>query len=408
MFVSPEDNMKTSIDEEFLVRITQEMIQIPTINPPGEGYHKFVDFSANILNEIGMDVEVLNYKSKYPIVYAHINKGQHPEIHFNGHYDVVPIQGEWTVSPFGGTIKDNKIFGRGASDMKGGIACFISAIASIIKLKKNFQGCISVSLVPDEETGGKFGSGLFVETLRQKPDVVIIPEPSFPRILLGHKGVVQVYIEALGKTSHAAMPTNGKNAFERIVFLANSLLKKWAVKDGIINSDIRNKYPKKADTLLLPTITIGGIASSGNAINSVPEKARFSLDRRFLPYEKAEEVLVEIKKFVKNHGEDFRVIEILSAESSISPRRMALPILYPLQNAITQINGSPAPETISAGFDDTRFFREKWSIPCITYGPGYSGTAHILDEYVDIQRLIDVSTIFLHFIEEFVSVPRNT
>lgn len=397
--------MKPIIDNEFLVKITQEMIRIPTVNPPGEGYHEFVDYSARILREIGMQVETINYDTKYPIVYAHLNKGQRPEIHFNGHYDVVPVQGTWTVQPFAGVIDNNRIFGRGASDMKGGIACFISAIAAITKLKNNLKGCVSLSLVPDEETGGSFGSKSFVETVNINPDAVIIPEPSFPKVLLGHKGVVQVYVEALGKTSHAAMPTNGKNAFESLIFLANSLLEKWKVKNGIINSDIRNTYPQKADPLLLPTMTIGGVASSGKAINSVPDIARFSIDRRFLPYEKAGNVLKEIKEFVSQQGVEYRVVEILSADSSITPRRMALPILYPLQAAIMHVSGLSAPETISAGYDDTRYFRERWHIPCITYGPGYSGTAHIQDEYVDVQRLIDVSTIFLRIILDLLTAP---
>jgi succinyl-diaminopimelate desuccinylase len=392
------------INKDFLVEITQEMIRIPTVNPPGQEYHKFVDYVAQILRRIGLQVEIINYESKYPILYAHINKGHHPEIHFNGHYDVVPVQGTWTMPPFGGDIDHNKIFGRGAADMKGGIGSFLCAIAAIINLKNKISGCISLSLVPDEETGGALGSKTFVEVTNILPDIVIIPEPSFPRVLLGHKGVVQLYVEAVGKTAHAAMPNLGKNAFEQITKLSNLIIEKWAIKEGIINSDIRNKYPQKEDPLLLPTMTMGGISSSGNAVNSVPDIARFSIDRRFLPIETAENVFAEIENFVLNQGNNYRVIEVLMANSSITPRRIALPLLHHLQTAIQKACGTLAPETISSGYDDTRYFRSQGPIPCFTYGPGYSGTAHIQDEYVDIQRLVEVSNVFFYLIAKVLEI----
>lgn len=391
-------NIQPFINRDKLIELTQQLIKIPTVNPPGIHYHSMIDFVIPELESIGMEVKTIDTDPDFPIVVGWINRGAKPELHFNGHYDVVPADENWTMPPFLGVVKENRVYGRGAADMKGGIASVIAAIDAVNRSGIALGGCVSFSLVPDEETGGVNGAYKLVQTDTIHPDMVIIPEPSFPRVLLGHKGVIQLLVKVMGSGAHAAMPALGFNAFERMIKLVSALIEHWNISNGLVES-CRHLYPDTADIRILPTLTLGGVCSSGKAINSVPSNCTFSIDRRFMPIEDHLYVLRSLEEFIRRNSNNCEITRLLIAEASQMSHDEAVTLLNPLQDAINVVFGKKAIETISAGFMDTRFFRKRWKIPCLAYGPGDSGIAHIPDEYVSIDQMIQVSSVFYHLIK---------
>ncbi len=395
-------NMQTEIRSGKVIELVKDMINIPTINPPGDNYKRFIEFIAPELASIGLEVKIIETDPAFPIIVGWLNRGAKPELHFSGHYDVVPADGNWISPPFEAIEKDGKIYGRGTADMKGGIASIFGAIDSIVRAKVPLDGSISLSLVPDEETGGRNGTEKLIQTDIIHPSMVIIPEPSFPRINTGHKGVVQLIVKVLGASAHASMPTyGGQNSFEQMVKLASAIIENWNIDNGIVGA-YRHLYPNGIDPRFLPTFTLGGICFSGNAINTVPGQSAFSIDRRITPQENLSDVSKSLEDFINQSGYKCEI----NIENSVEPSEMSheegATLLEPLQSAIQSVLGERAPEIVSAGRLDTSFFRKRWNIPCVAYGPGEGGVAHVSNEFVRIDRMIQVSRIFCQLIQSVI------
>ena len=206
-----------------LVALLQRLIRIPTVNPPGECYEEFVADFKSVLDELGYATEVhyappelapLGQGLPRPNLIGKL-EGDGPLVHLNGHYDVVPVGNDWTQDPFGGELVDGKIYGRGAADMKSGLAAQIIAVEALRRagLKPN----VHQSAVPDEETVGvrNAGMGWLVEQGLLQGDAVIITEPFGPDgVGIGHKGAIWGEITVHGKQAHGSAPQLGVNAIE--------------------------------------------------------------------------------------------------------------------------------------------------------------------------------------------------
>ncbi len=205
-----------------LVTLTSELIRIPTLNPPGESYLEICEYLKHRLEPQGFAVEMIRAagspgdSDRYPRwnVIAR-REGRYPGecVHFNSHTDVVEPGRGWTLDPFGGQVKDGKVYGRGACDMKGGLAASIVAAEAFVALFPEFSGAVEISGTADEETGGFGGVAYLAEKGYFSPSRVqhvIIPEPLHKdRICLGHRGVWWGEIETFGHIAHGSMPFLG-------------------------------------------------------------------------------------------------------------------------------------------------------------------------------------------------------
>ncbi len=212
-----------------LVALTRDLIRIPTMNPPGECYREICEYLANRLRPRGFEVQLLRAEGapgdsdRYPRwnVIAR-REGRHPGdcVHFNSHTDVVEIGSGWTFDPFGGEVSDGKVYGRGACDMKGGLATSIIAAEAFIAVCPGFAGAIEISGTADEETGGYGGVAWLAEQGHFTPERVqhvIIPEPlNKDRVCLGHRGVWWAEIETHGRIAHGSMPFLGDSAIRHM------------------------------------------------------------------------------------------------------------------------------------------------------------------------------------------------
>ena len=221
------DKIDDRVDE--LVELTRDLIRFPTINPPGEAYQPCAEYIGSRLAKRGFTIEYVRAVDApgdcdaYPrinLVARREGSRAGPCVHFNGHIDVVEVGSGWTVPPFDGLVKDGRVYGRGACDMKGGLASAIIAVEALIDTDPDYPGAIEISATVDEESGGFGGVAYLAERgwfSAPRVDHVIIPEPlNVDRVCIGHRGVWWAEIETKGRMAHGSMPFLGESAIRHM------------------------------------------------------------------------------------------------------------------------------------------------------------------------------------------------
>jgi succinyl-diaminopimelate desuccinylase len=208
-----------------LIALTQDLVRIPTLNPPGTNYLEICEYLAERLGRQGFRIDLIRAEGAPGDSAAHprwnlIARREGPRpgdcVHFNSHHDVVEVGHGWTRDPFGAEVEGDRIYGRGTCDMKGGLAASIVAAEAFIAACPDFAGAIEISATADEESGGYGGVAYLAERGWFSPERVqhvIIPEPLYKdRICLGHRGVWWAEIETKGRIAHGSMPFLGDSA----------------------------------------------------------------------------------------------------------------------------------------------------------------------------------------------------
>jgi len=398
---------KIKEEKEDMIKILESLVRIPTQNPPGENYEELVMRAKEYLDEKGIKTKVVRIPDsfaknfienpqEYPrfIVLAELKKGT-PTIHFNGHYDVVPAGEGWDLDAFSGKIVDGKLYGRGASDMKGGVASIIGTLRILSEFEDYLDVGINASLVPDEETTS-MGTKYLTQKSLINADYAIITEPtSLKSIDIGCKGGIWMQVCIKGKAAHASRPWLGENAFEKGVLLAHAILTELKPKITARTS----KYEFHDQNSKRATMELGGYVKGGNKSNVVPGEFYFSIDRRVLPDEDVQEAYNEIVEFIERKSEELGIsYEVIMEDIENS---------YVLQgdksivNTISQITesitGVQPKVGVKTGFTEMALFGAK-GIKALTIGPGDENLAHVANEYIEIQQLLDSVKIFSTFL----------
>ena len=198
-----EDAALEAIEQitEEIIAFLQELVRIPTVNPPGAEYRACTELMGRKLSEFGYDVQSIaaegssEHTSQHPrinVIGRLPGRAARPLLHFNGHIDVVPVGNGWSVDPFSGLLRDGRLYGRGTADMKAGIAASLFAIEALRRAGVQFHGTIEQSGTVDEESGGFAGVAYLAQhgfIDRAKTDFVIITEPTnVDRGYIGHRG----------------------------------------------------------------------------------------------------------------------------------------------------------------------------------------------------------------------------
>ncbi len=390
-----------------LVALTRDLIRIPTVNPPGDVYNDCAEFLGRRLAGRGFAVEYVRAdgapgdSDRYPRtnVIARI-EGREPGpcVHFNGHIDVVPAGRGWTVDPFEGVVKDGRVYGRGACDMKGGIAASIIAVEAILEAGIPFPGALEISGTVDEESGGYGGVGHLAKLgyfSRPRVDHVIIPEPlNVDRVCIGHRGVWWAEIETKGRVAHGSMPFLGNCAVRHMGAVLHrietELIPRLAAK--------RTAMPVVPEGARQSTLNInaihGGQPEDHGGLPSpmVPDRCRMVIDRRYLIEEDPEEVRAEIVGILEDlrrerPGFDYDLREVLAFLPTLTDADA--PVVRAVGAAIETVLGRPAAQVVSPGtYDQKHIARVGHLKDCIAYGPGILDLAHQPDEYVDIDDMV--------------------
>ena len=387
-----------------VIALARRLIAVPSPNPPG-ATGPVAEAAEAAIREAVPDAEltlhatgegVVNLVARVP------GNGPGPRVVFNGHLDTFPLGEElgWTVDPLGGALRDGRLYGRGAADMKGGIACSIAALAALAAQHNAWRGEAVLTLAGDEESMGPRGTKWLLDHVpHAQGDAVIIGDAGSPRVLrFGEKGFLWITIGATGKPAHGAHVHLGANAIDRLRAALDALdgLRALApdapatVLAAIATSRAVSEPLSgagEADTLRAVTVNIGRI-EGGVSTNLVPAAARASADIRLpvgVPAARAEAALAAALDALP--GVTWRI------ERRFEPNHTdpAHPAVRLTAAAAAEVLGGPVAVNVRVGGSDARWFRMA-GLPTVVYGP----TPHNMggpDEYVLVEELDQVARV---------------
>lgn len=396
-----------------VVALTTELIRFPTINPPGEAYRPCAEYLGARLKKSGFETEFIRAEGtpgdtdRYPRVNVVARFGGRSSgacVHFNSHIDVVEAGDGWTVDPFAGIVKDGKVYGRGACDMKGGLAASIIAAEAFLEVFPDFPGAIEISGTVDEESGG-FGGVAHLARLgyfsKPRVDHVIIPEPlNKDRICLGHRGVWWAEIETKGEIAHGSMPFLGDNAVRHM----GAVLR--AFEDELFPALDRKmtRMPVVPEGAKRSTMNINSIHGGqtedfrpGLPSPNVPDSCRLTIDRRFLLEEDLDTVKGEVTGILDRLKRertkfDYEIRDLMEVLPLMTERDA--PVVKAVAQGIMAIFDREPDYVISPGtYDQKHIARIGHIYDCIAYGPGILDLAHRPDEWVGIADMVESAKV---------------
>ncbi len=412
-----------------LIALTQDLIRIPTLNPPGQHYRDICDYLAARLTGRGFQTELIRAHGSpgdsdaYPrwnLVARHQGALPGDCVHFNSHHDVVEVGHGWTRDPFGAALDETtpggRIYGRGACDMKGGLAASVIAAEAFIAACPDYRGAIEISATADEESGGYGGVAYLAGQGRFAPDRVqhvIIPEPLHKdQICLGHRGVWWAEVETHGRIAHGSMPFLGDSAIRHM---------------GAVLAEIEaTLYPLLAGkTTAMPVIPEGARQSTLNInaihggepdrapgstalpVPCVADRCRIVLDRRFLIEEDVAEVKREVTALLarvkaRRPSFSYEIRDLFEVQPTMTDRDA--PIVRSTAAAIEAVLGREARYVVSPGtYDQKHIDRIGRLKNCIAYGPGELALAHQPDEWVGVQDMADSARVMALVLAELLA-----
>lgn len=371
------------VNKKRLIRLTQELIRINSENPPGEET-RIARFVEKYLEDLGLQVKVVEFKKGRPNVLVTI-KGRNPKrsLLITPHLDTVPAGKSWTVNSFSGRIIKNKIYGLGATDCKGNLACAMEAINSLIEDGCTLDYNLIFAATADEETGSDLGLIPLLDKRILRPDAAVVLDSDDFYIIITQKGLIHLKVKIQGRRAHGAYPWRGVNAIDIAVKIIAELKKK------------KFRFRKKP-YLRPPTINVGTI-KGGDKVNIVADWCEFELDFRFLPGMSARNMLRELKKIIKKYTKKFKIeIEGIQQPYSIDEKH---PLVTGLKKAIQDLGAKP----IIMGCEGATvitFFQHK-GIPAVATGFGSGGCAHVADEFVKISNLYKGAQVLEQFLKSY-------
>jgi succinyl-diaminopimelate desuccinylase len=387
-------NLHRFIRKKELVDLTIRLVQIPTENPPGNE-KVAAQFLKPLLSKTGFKIKtVLSPEGRWNLLAEKRWGRGGRRLIFNGHLDVVPAgdASQWKYPPFQGKLYKGKIYGRGSSDMKSGIASFIHALSTIERSKIPLhQGAVILHLVSDEESHGHQGMEFLTQREGIQGDAALVGEPTDLQPVIAQKGALWLRIFTIGRSAHGSKPHLGINAVEKMMKLIERL----------------HFIPLEKEHPLLgkPTLSIGTI-QGGTKVNIVPEGCEIEVDRRMLPGEKKEEVLGEIKKILDSlQSQDpffqYRMEGIDFAQpSEVDPDEEIVKIGV---EAIQNVMGRKPMLRGFSGFTDSRFYVNQCHIPTLIFGPGGADQSHTMDESVAVDALVHAAHIYAMILVDYLS-----
>lgn len=393
-----------------IVDFTSALVRVPTVNPPGDAYEACARLIGDRLATCGFAVEYhpADGRPEHTPAHPRVNvvgrldgRRPRPTVHLNGHVDVVPAGAGWTLDPFGGLVRDGRIYGRGACDMKAGIAAAVYAAEAIRRAGIELNGSVEVSGTVDEESGGYAGVAWLAERGRlsaDRTDFVIIPEPlNVDRICIGHRGVYWFEVTTYGRIGHGSMPFLGISAIEHMALLLDRMRRELVPALASRTTDV----PVVPDGARHATLNINGIAGGqpvdGIQTPCVADLCRAVFDRRFLLEEGFDATKAEIETLLERAAAAtpamrYALRDLMVVHPTRTPE--GSPVIGALERGIAQVLGRPATRVASPGTYDHKHVDRIAGIPhCVAYGPGILDLAHQPDEWCGIDDLVNATKV---------------
>lgn len=384
-------NIFNQLDTEKAVNFLQRLISFNTTNPPGEEMAMAV-YIEETMNSLGICSHIDELETDRANVIGCVRgSGDHRALLLNGHLDVVP-PGEipWEHDPFGGEIENGRIYGRGASDMKSGLAALIMAVGLIIKSGIKLKGDLLIAGTAGEETDSIGAWQLLQNGYLQNVGAAVIAEPSNLKIFSATKGALWLQFITTGATAHGSMPDQGNNAIIQMTALINELMK---YDFGAVSHDFLGH----------PTMNIGTI-QGGVKTNVVPDSCILNVDIRTVPGQDHKQIITDMNKLLEQLSQ---TVDGFHGELQITNNRPPVetdPGCSLMQTGIIAARKALGADLEPCGvnyYTDGSIFMPELGIPVLWLGPGDEKTAHKPDEYVEINKYIDAINFYTALIIEW-------
>lgn len=369
-----------------VAKITQEMVRMSTVNDNEKTLAQWIKGKLDEYHIPGSIDPIIGNRAN--VIGKMEGMGERKALLLNGHLDTVP-PGDlgWTVDPFSGVLKDGKVFGRGTTDMKGGLAAMIVAMKMVKENGLKLKGDLIFAGTAGEETDS-IGAHQFVdEGGLDGVGEIIIGEPSACCVNIAEKGALWIEVTTIGKLAHGAFPDQGINAIDHMHRLLAHIyqLDLDHGEHGILGK---------------PTMNVATI-HGGDKTNTVPEKCVVTMDIRTIPGMEHENITGRIQSILEELSreiEDFQgELKITNDRPPVSTREEDEFVQLALQVNRDLFGRASVPGGVNF-YTDASVFLPHREIPCILYGPGDSAMAHQINEYVEVESLYEAVRFYYEMI----------
>ena len=374
--------------QDAIVAFASDLVAIPTENPPGAAYDECVARIGAELDALAIDYELVETGDaelrRQSILAEAGDRG--PLLYLHGHYDVVPA---FAADQFQPRLADSRLIGRGASDMKGGLAATVYAARAAAEAGAR----IGLVIVPDEETGGRLGAERLAALGRIDPSAAgaIVAEPTWGTIWHACRGAFTLRVTVRGEPAHVGLHYEGVNAFAAAVELALVLRRLEHVLRARKSSlAFSSPNPRARESIML----VGGLAGGGTNFNIVPAEFSFTIDRRPNADEDYGEAKVELLALLESarvRGADLDWEVLQDARGAMTSPDAEL--VQTVAASATAVTGATPTVTCCPGVLETRVYNDL-GIPAVAFGPGLIERMHGADEDVPVGNLLSATAIY--------------
>jgi succinyl-diaminopimelate desuccinylase len=363
------------------VALTQTLLTVNTVNPPGNE-SAACDVIEPLLHDIGLITERVALADGRDNLIAYPPRISGPLLCFTGHLDTVPIGFEpWSYPAFEGRVHEGKLYGRGSSDMKGGIASFLCSLAAVISHSRKNPPVMLV-LTAGEETGAEGAKSLIGLKSRQLPvAAILVGEPTCNRLVIGHKGALWLKASTNGVAAHGSMPERGENA----IYKATDAIQR-----------IRNFKVEPGFSALLGNSTLSvGTFKGGMNVNSVPDRAEFEIDIRTVEAGSNQAIANRLQTYLGDLVRLRAQVDVPSMQTDPND-----PWMKKVASVVADTTGIAQEKLAVSFFTDGPALRDIWGdVPTAILGPGEPSCAHTVDEYCEVLKLQEGVRIYTKIID---------
>jgi acetylornithine deacetylase/succinyl-diaminopimelate desuccinylase-like protein len=378
-----------------MIDFTRDLMAVASENPPGSAYPECVRVIEARLRALGLPCERVPFRaakgrrdqSGAAVVLSGVGSGTRT-LYFSGHYDVVPVTTPGQCTP---VLEGKTLFGRGSADMKSGLASMLYAAVAVQRLRVPLDGRVALVFVPDEETGGRRGSGFLAATKRLGVNGIgmLTPEPTSGVVWNANRGAITLRVTVHGREAHVGLMHQGRNAFEdamRVVAGLQKLARRVARR--------RTRFRVTPDAARRSLMLIGGRVEAGSNFNVVPGRCVFTVDRRMNPeedFDAERDALFEVFADARRAGVSLDVETF--QEGRPSGASAATPLARALGTHVRAVTGKAPQFEMCPGLLETRFYAEQ-GMPAYAYGPGLLSISHGPKEFVHTDRIVACAAIY--------------
>jgi len=389
-------DLKQFIRNEEIIEIAKSLVEIESHKHCTTKELNIVTWIKNFLDKEGIETSIDEVEKDRPNICGKI-KGENDEtaLMLSGHIDTIPGF-NMDYEPFQPFTRNGKLYGRGACDMKGGIAAMLAAITAVKRANIKLSHSVMFAGVIDEEEQSKGTEHLIKNNIQAR--MAIIGEPTQLNVSVVHKGMEWIEVIFKGRATHGSRPRDGINA----IYAAAEFIK-------LVHDELEPIIESKQFHLLGNGTINVGVIQGGEDPNIVPDHCVVKIDRRWLPSEKIENIHNEVEVLAKRAsdriGSTFQIRGMREATASMlnTPHHVDIhsPLVQEALKIVSEVKGTKQEATAFPAWSDAALLSNHMGMECIVLGPGNINQAHSNDEFCDIEEIIKAAHIYMELIKKF-------